>query len=76
MTAVTQIDEYGDIKCPSCGVFIIAPAGYDYQAGQFFCPVCKRFLYLDFETSRCANNILKKAERDFYRDLFLSCRKK
>jgi uncharacterized Zn finger protein (UPF0148 family) len=71
MQLVREINAFGDIRCPSCGLWIVAPIGAQYQSGTLICTKCQTQSSLDSQTARQANEHLKSAPRDATRDLLL-----
>jgi hypothetical protein len=55
MNHVSEINEYGDIRCPDCGLWIIAPAGYGYQKGVGLCKLCGGLFILTAQAAQSAN---------------------
>jgi uncharacterized Zn finger protein (UPF0148 family) len=71
MQFVSEINAFGDIRCPSCGLWIVAPIGAQYQSGILICSKCQTQSYLDSQTARQANEHLKSAPRDATREILL-----
>jgi hypothetical protein len=58
MNSVSKIDKYGDIRCPFCGLWIMAPPGLGYRAGVGLCKLCGNLFILTAEAAKIANGRL------------------
>ena len=60
-SCVGEINEYGDIRCPFCGQWIIAPFGYGYRRGIGLCKLCGAFFIILAEIAAIANARLESS---------------
>ncbi len=60
--SVTAINEFGDLKCPRCGTYIMTPAGCEVVAGEGACPTCKEAFLVSATIALEANS--KKGVRN------------
>jgi hypothetical protein len=67
----SEVNEYGDIRCPVCGLWIITPAGMEYRAGVGLCRLCMCVFILSQEVARMANDRLDKCPQDATRRLVI-----
>jgi len=52
---VVEVNEWGDLQCPYCKVFVITPRGCELRSGTAGCPLCGRGWFVSGETADKGN---------------------